>query len=131
MAIIYNSNQAAKILRTIAMAVISISGTLWLFQGLVSGLNKGLGPGGVLFHLLPGLINLAGAAIAWQWGLIGGIILIILGLFDFFLYLSSLGLELLAFIYALPSGFPLLLAGCLFIISWWKVKKSKPIQNGA
>ena len=121
----YNVDHVAKWLRNIAMALISISAIFWLVYSLVSSLNKGFGPGGVLFHITPGLIFLAGAAIAWQWGVIGGIFLIILGLFDFFLYLGKLGLGMWAFIYALPTGLPPFGAGCLFIMSWWRAKRIK------
>lgn len=121
-----NPDHVTKWLRNIGMAVISISGISWLFSSLASSANKGFGPGGVLFHVItPGLIFLAGAAVAWQWGVIGGIILIILGLFGFFLYLASLGLGLWAFIYALPTGLPPLVTGCLFIMSWWRAKRTK------
>ncbi len=125
----YNVDHVAKWLRNIAMVVISISAILWLFYSLASSVNKGFGPGGVLFHITPGLIFLAGAAIAWQWGVIGGIILIILGLFGFFLYLAMLGLGLWAFIYALPTGLPPFGAGCLFLMSWWKAKRTKLRQT--
>ncbi len=125
----YNGDHVAKWLRNIAMVVISISAILWLFYSLASSVNKGFGPGGVLFHITPGLIFLAGAAIAWQWGVIGGIILIILGLFGFFLYLAMLGLGLWAFIYALPTGLPPFGAGCLFLMSWWKAKRTKLRQT--
>jgi len=125
----YNVDHVAKWLRNIAMAVILISAIFWLFYSLASSVNKGFGPGGVLFHITPSLIFLASAAIAWQWGVIGGIILIILGLFGFFLYLAKLGLGLWVFIYALPTGLPPFGAGCLFLMSWWRAKRTKLCQT--
>jgi hypothetical protein len=121
----YNVDYVAKWLRNIAMVVISISAIFWLFYSLVSSVNKGFGLGIVLFRIIPGLIFLVGAAIAWQWRFIGGIILIILGLFGFFLYLGKLGFGLWPFIYALPSGLPPFAAGCLFLMSWWRANRAK------
>jgi hypothetical protein len=121
----YNADHVAKWLRSIAMAVILISAIFWLLYSLASSLNKGFGLGGVLFHITPGLIFFAGAAIAWQWGVVGGIILIILGLFDFFLYLAKLGVGMWAFIYALPTGLPPFGSGCLFLMSWWRARRTK------
>jgi len=124
MSINYNSNQTARILRIVAMAIILISAIFFMFFGLLTKLNQGLGLGGILFGMaVPGLIFLIGAIIAWYWGLIGGIALILLGLFAFFLYSAMLGYEILAFIYALPSSLPPLAAGSLFIVSWVKGRK--------
>jgi hypothetical protein len=125
----YDADHVAKWLRNIAMAVILISGIFWLLYSLVSSLNKEFGLGGVLFHISPGLIFLAGAAIAWQWGAVGGIVLIILGLFDFFLYLGKLGVGMWAFIYALPTGLPPLGSGCLFLISWRRARQPKLVKS--
>jgi len=61
----YNVDQVAKWLRNIVMAVMSISAIFWLFYSLASIVNKGLGPGGVLFRISPVLIFLASAAITW------------------------------------------------------------------
>ena len=118
----YNIDQVTKWLRIIAVVIILISGFFSMFQGILS--SKGLGLGGVLFHMSPGFFLLFVAAIAWQWGIIGGAILIMLGLIVFFLYLSMVELNLLVFLYALPSGLPPIVAGCLFIICRVRARKS-------
>ncbi len=125
----YDIDHVAKCLRNIAMAVISISAIFWLFYSLASHLNKGLGLGGILFHMTPGLIFLACAAIAWHSGVIGGIILIVLALFGFLLYLGKLGFGLWPFIFALPTGLPPFAAGCLFLMSWWRARRAKLRQT--
>ena len=118
----YNIDEVTKWLRIIAVVITLISGFFSMYQGILS--SKGLGLGGVLFHMSPGFFLLFVAAIAWQWGIIGGAILIMLGIIVFFLYLSMLELNLLVFIYALPSGLPPIVAGCLFIISKVRVRKA-------
>lgn len=132
-----SSNRAAKVLRTIAIAITSIWVIYSLFFGLLTGVKKGLGIKGVLVDIVTGLIYLACAAIAWQWGLIGGIILIVLVLLCAYIFIFTLGwgvfgdseVMVRAFIYILANGLPPLLAGVLFIISWWKANPSKPMQR--
>ena len=123
----YNIDEVTKWLRIIAVVITLISGFFSMFQGILS--SKGLGLGGVLFHMSPGFFLLFVAAIAWQWGIIGGAILIMLGIIVFFLYISMLELNLLVFIYALPSGLPPIVAGCLFIISKVRVRKAATVRD--
>ena len=122
----YNIDQVTKWLRIIAVVITLLSGFFSMFQGILS--SKGLGLGGVLFHMSPGFFLLFVAAIAWQWGIIGGAILIMLGIIVFFLYLSMLELNLLVFIYALPSGLPPIVAGCLFIICKVRARKAATVR---
>jgi hypothetical protein len=117
-----NVDHVAKWLRIIAVVITLITGFFSIFQGILS--SRGLGLGGVLFHMSPGFFLLFVAAIAWQWGIIGGAMLIILGIIVFFLYLSMVESNLLVFIYALPSGLPPIVAGCLFIISNVRARKA-------
>jgi hypothetical protein len=123
----YTIDEVTKWLRIIAVVITSISGFFSMFQSILS--SKGLGLGGVLFHTLPGFFLLFVAAIAWQWGIIGGAILIMLGIIVFFLYLSMVELNLLVFIYALPSGLPPIVAGCLFIISNVRARKAATARD--
>ena len=123
----YNIDQVTKWLRIIAVVITLLSGFFSMFQGILS--SKGLGLGGVLFHMSPGFFLLFVAAIAWQWGIIGGAILIMLGIIVFFLYLSMLELNLLVLIYALPSGLPPIVAGCLFIISNVRARKAATVRD--
>jgi hypothetical protein len=123
----YNIDEVTKWLRIIAVVITLISGFFSMFQGILS--SRGLGLGGVLFHMSPGFFLLFVAAIAWQWGIIGGAILIMLGIIVFFLYLSMVELNLLVFIYALPSGLPPIVAGCLFIISKVRVRNAATVRD--
>ena len=86
-----------------------------------------------LIHLIPSFILLAILIIAWRWGKIGGIILTIAGLawciFVFLLNLRrthSVGASL---IIILMLCIPFVLAGILFIISYYKKKKELSIFN--
>jgi hypothetical protein len=123
----YHIDEVTKWLRSIAVVITLISGFSSMFQGILS--SKGLGLGGVLFHTSPGFLLLFVAAIAWEWGIIGGAILIMLGIIVFFLYLSMIQLNLLVFIYALPSGLPPVVAGCLFIISKVRGRKAATVRD--
>jgi hypothetical protein len=51
----YNIDEVAKWLRIIAVVITLISGFFSMFQGILS--SKGLGLGGVLFHMLPGFFS--------------------------------------------------------------------------
>lgn len=68
--------------RYTARTVSTLWGGWWTFFGLASGIGEGLEPLGILIHtLIPGLVFLASAAIAWRWGRVGGVVLILEGLF--------------------------------------------------
>jgi len=131
----YNVNQVSKWSRNIAVIIILISGGYWSFHGLASGLRTGLGIGGILFHMvLPGVIFLFSAAVAWCWRVIGGVVLVMEGLFAFFIYsayLSEWGISpdsiFVMFRLVLTTALPPFVSGCLFILSWWKSRRSKPI----
>ena len=135
----YSVNRVPKWSRNIAVTIILISGGYWSFHGLTSGLRMGLGFGGILFHTaLPGLIFLFSAAVAWCWKVIGGVVLVIEGLVAFFIYfayLSDWGINLDSIFVmlrlVLTTALPPFVSGCLFILSWWKSRASKPMQTGA
>ncbi|GAI46635.1 unnamed protein product, partial [marine sediment metagenome] len=59
----------------------------WMLFGIVSGIVEGLDFVGVLAHTaLPGLIFLASVIVVWWWKFIGGIVLIVEGLFILIAY---------------------------------------------
>ena len=67
---------------------------------------------------VPGVISFGSVVIAWKWERIGGAILVILGLVLICsLVVFSIKLILLA------AGFPLLVSGVLFILSWREGRK--------
>ena len=135
----YSVNGVPKWFRNIAVTIILISGGYWSFHGLTSGLRTGLGFGGILFHTaVPGLIFLFSAAVAWCWKVIGGVVLVIEGVLVFLMYcayLSEWGISLdsvfVMLRLVLTTALPPFVSGCLFILSWWKSRASKPMQTGA
>ncbi len=53
----------------------------WTWFGLASGVSEGLDVIGVIIHTsIPGLLFLGTIAVAWKWGLVGGVLLILEGL---------------------------------------------------
>ena len=132
-------NRVPEWFRNIAGTIILITGGYWSFHALTSGLSMGLGLGGVLFHIaVPGLIFLFSAAVAWCWRVIGGVVLVIEGLIAFFIYCAYLlewGISLDSIFVmlrlVLTTALPPFVSGCLFILSWWKSRASKPMQTGA
>lgn len=53
----------------------------WTWFGLASGISEGLNVIGVIIHTsVPGLVFLGTVALAWKWGLVGGIMLILEGI---------------------------------------------------
>jgi len=86
-----------------------------------------------IMHLIPSFILLSILIVAWKWEKIGGIILTLAGLawciFVFLLNLRrthSVGASL---IIILMLCIPFVLAGILFIISYYKKKKELSIFN--
>ena len=56
-------------------------GGFWTAFGLLSGLGERLSVPGILMHaVMPGLLFLAAALIAWRWQALGGVLLIAAGL---------------------------------------------------
>jgi hypothetical protein len=100
----------------------------WTLFGLLSGIGEGLEPGGIFMHtLMPGLLFLALAVIAWRWEVPGGILLLLAGLWslDMFWFART------------PQGFlllalPPLLAGLLLLIDWgWARTMRAPRAPGS
>ncbi|MGQ8338445.1 DUF7670 domain-containing protein [Sunxiuqinia sp. A32] len=81
-----------------------------------------------LMHLIPSFILLAILLVAWKWELVGGVVFIVIGLaFTPMVYThnfnmnNSLWMSLL--IIAMIT-FPFVLVGALFLLSYFKKKKS-------
>ena len=67
-------------------------------------------------------LNIASVIVSWWFPKIGGILLIVFGAaFFVFGYVTAGYNKIFA---ALISGFPFLIAGILFVLSWWKSKKT-------
>lgn len=68
-------------LRLVARILALAWAVFWSAFGLLSGMGEGGGLQAVLAHtLMPGLVFLAAAVIAWRWDLVGGLLLALAGL---------------------------------------------------
>ena len=114
-------NRTTKWMRYIARGLALIWAGWLAFFGLVSGAGEGLR--GILTNApnaLPGLVFLVSAVIAWRWEAIGGVALLLCGLFVFFFFHIGKNLFLL-----LTMALPPLVAGFLFLVSWWEARTKK------
>jgi hypothetical protein len=110
------------------LAILLVS--LFASDAFTSGLTILHQIGDFLIHLIPSFILLAVLIIAWKWELIGGIIFIIIGLalspYIFTMNYSrnhSFGMSLAII---LIITFPFIVAGILFIVSYFLKKKKQP-----
>ena len=122
----YTGDRATKWICYIARVLALIWAGWWTFFGLASGLHEGLSPVGVLrYALLPGLVFLLSAVIAWRWETIGGIVLVLEGLFLFIWYpirYSHFSPSLIISVLS-ALALPPLVAGFLFLASRWRSRK--------
>ncbi len=115
--------KAMKWMRWIARGIGSLAAALWLFVGIVSGISEP-GPPTLEGVILAGLIVTSALAVALAWwrGSIGGIVVIACGAaFSTFAYFTAGHNKGLAM---LISGGPFLVAGILFLASWWRSRTS-------
>lgn len=124
----HNSDQTAKWERRIARGIGTFAGAYWAFILLIEtiwGDTTVSLEGMILAGLI--IVMVIGVAIAWHWEGIGGIIVVI----------GSITLGTFAYITAghnkffavSVTGLPFLLAGILFLTSYWKKRKPKISQN--
>ncbi|MFC1907985.1 hypothetical protein ACFLWD_02785 [Chloroflexota bacterium] len=131
----YTDTRLTKWIHYIALALAVIWASWWIFFGLASSFVEELNLAGVLVHTTsPGLVFLVSTVIAWRWKAIGGIMLILEGLFLLIAYPvvmhNSFPSSTVVFM-LLTMALPPLLAGPLFLISWRKSKTSGIPQNSA
>jgi len=132
----FTGDRATKWIRYIARSLALIWAGWWTFFGLACGLSEGMSPAAVLLHAaLPGLVFLGSAAIAWRWEAIGGVALMLEGLFVFIAYpvmAHSRDFPISTIIFVLLTmALPPLAAGFLFLASWRKSKTSGIPQNSS
>lgn len=114
--------------RTICiLAILFVS--MFALDSFAPGLTVWQQIGGFLIHLIPSYILIGLLIIAWKWELVGGIIYTIAGLaFCIFLFLVNHSRNhtaaLQSFVIALLIAFPFVIAGILFIISYYRGKKN-------
>ena len=92
---------------SILISVIADWGTPIILEGIILGILVA--------------VNVASVIVSWWFPKIGGILLIIFGTaFFIFGYVTAGHNKIFA---ALISGFPFLVAGILFVLSWWRSQK--------
>ena len=107
-------------LRLLARILALVWAAFWSAFGLLSGIGEGGDLPAVLRHtLVPGLVLLAAAVIAWRWERAGGLLLALAGLATLFMYPFAMTAG--GFL-ALPL--PGIVAGALFWIAWLAQRRS-------
>jgi hypothetical protein len=97
----------------------------WTLFGLLAGIGEGYDLSGVFLHtLVPGLVFLAAAVIAWRWEVIGGILLLLEGSGTLIMFWFARTIEGFATL-ALPP----LVAGLLFLANWMRAKGGSLVHN--
>ena len=107
------SNKTIIILRNLARAVLIILAAAGFIFALLSGAESGLS--GVIKNspnALPWLLLFVLVWVAWKWELIGGVILLLLGIFSFFFFNA---IESTAVLLLVPV--PLVVLGIIFMVS--------------
>ena len=111
--------------RSTARILMIIAIVFWLWFGIGSAYVERAGPLNWLMHILvPGGIFMLSALVAWRWQGIGGALLVLEGI-------AALGFIVRAFLWGrfttstltlmcLTLGLPPLVAGILFLLSWYK-----------
>ena len=121
---ISNSNdQTAKRICWAARVIGIIIGAFWVISLIASSIAEFGTPVQIEGFILAGLItiNVAGVITAWWKEKIGGIIIVAAAVsLCTFSYIEAGHNKILAL---LISGFPFLISGILFLISWWRSKK--------
>jgi len=108
-------------MRYIARALALIWAGWWVLFGVASGIEEKLNPPGILIHsAVPGLIFLASVITAWRWESVGGVILLLEGLFVCIAYPTTMGKRFplsTIFCVLVTMALPPLIAGLLFLVS--------------
>jgi hypothetical protein len=114
------ASRSARVLKWIARIIGLSTAFAWFISTVVSIIFEWGAPvtveGLVLIILVA--INTAAVILAWWLEKTGGILLVIFGMAFFIFGIVSAGHN--QFFAGLISGFPFLVAGILFILSWWK-----------
>ncbi len=120
--------RATTWIRRIARGIDSFVAGYWLFIGIV-GAVSGREPWTLESAMIASFIIVLVAAVitAWWREGIGGTILVVCGAaFSTFAYFSAGHNQAIA---VLVSGAPFLVAGVLFLVSWWRSRRSENRQN--
>ncbi len=124
------TDRVAKLMRYIARGLALIWAGWWVFcNGASLMLNFSLG--WLLVAICISLFLLASAAIPWRWEVIGGVVLVLegLALFTAQMFVGFGGWPHILMV--LAGGLPPLVAGILFLASWWRSRGAGSPQNSA
>lgn len=111
-------HKTAHIIRRFARIVLLLLGTLLFIFALLSGADRlGGGIKGIIANApnaLPWLFLLIAVFIAFKWELIGGLLILIMGIFTIFFFNAIMNLFVLLLI-----SIPLIVCGKLLLIAWY------------
>jgi hypothetical protein len=114
-----NGLTGANWLRYIARGVLGLVTAFWLVFALLSGAESSGGELSELVHNAPNALPWIGLVllnvVAWKWELVGGVLVILLGLFYMFFFnaLSPVGIVFWLIV------MPMVVLGLMFIGAWW------------
>ena len=128
----YVDDQATKWMRWIARGLGSVVGVLWLLIGIAEAVWPHTPPspeaslqGAILAGL--GITTVLGVLIAWRWEGIGGTIVVIGAIaLSTFAYVTAGHNKVWAMLF---TGGPFLVAGILFLASWWRSTRSRSVRQ--
>ena len=121
-----NTDKGTKWMLYTARIIALLWAGFWMFFGIASGIGEGLRLTGILMHvLLPGLVFLGIALLAWRWETHGAILFMTIGLIVLIAYPILFGgkfpLSTIIFV-DLTMALPPLVAGALLFVAVRKAK---------
>jgi hypothetical protein len=125
-----SSDRATNWIRWIARGTGSLVAAYWLLIGIASALSEG-SPWTLQSAMMAGFViaTVLAVLIAWWREAVGGTIAVICGVaLSTFAYVTAGHSKVLAM---LVSGGPLLVAGVLFLVSWWRSRRARTHQDSA
>ena len=116
-------NKLAKLFRNVALILLFSMGAFFFVFALLSGAEEyGGGLRGIVKNspnALPWLLLLILIYVAWQWELVGGVLISLMGVFTIFFF------NVFKHLFALFAiSIPLILLGGLLIASWYLSRES-------
>ena len=127
----YTSNRKVKWMRWAARIIGIIVAGFWVLSLIASSIAE-FGTPIILEGIILGVlvaINTAGVIIAWRREKVGGIIIVASAvMLSIFAYISAGHNKIFAVLF---SGFPFLISGIIFLVSWWMSIKFYSSQNSS
>ena len=127
----YTSNRKVKWMRWVARIIGIIVAGFWVLSLIASSIAE-FGTPIILEGIILGVlvaINTAGVIIAWRREKVGGIIIVASAvMLSIFAYISAGHNKIFAVLF---SGFPFLISGIIFLVSWWMSIKFYSSKNSS